>query len=114
MAVYKGREVQILGKTNGEDTSPLYTIQQKDGSREDVKLNQIQFTEAEIKDAKDGAQWHLDGANVINDKDLQTLRDKTDRQKIEDNQKKNPQKTDVEVSKIKVDANEVANKAGSK
>lgn len=107
MAVYKGREVIVLGRTDGEDTSPLYTIQHMNGEREFVKLNQIQMTEKEIKESKDGAAWHLDGAQVISDKDLQVLRDKQNRQKIEDNQKKNPQDQDVTVSKIKVPAEEL-------
>ena len=110
MAVYKGREVSVLGKTGGEDTSPLYTIIDKDGNREDVKLNQIQFTEKELKDAKDGAQWHLDGAQVIKDKDLQELRDSQDREKIEKSQstqKPGP----VEVNKVMVDPSEVKDKS---
>ncbi len=110
MAVYKGREVSVLGKQGGEDTSPLYTIIDKSGNREDVQLNQIQFTEKELKDAKDGAQWHLDGAQVIADKDLQELRDGQDRAKIEKTQgtqKPGP----VEVSKVMVDPSEVKDKS---
>lgn len=87
MAVYKGREVIVIGKTDATDTSPLYTIQHPNGERESVRLNQIKMSEKEIKDAKDGAQWHVDGVQVIKDKELQDLRDTQDPKKIEEVQK---------------------------
>ena len=90
MAIFKGREVQVIGKSDGTDTSPLYTIEHKDGQREMVSLNQIQMTEKEVKESKDGVAYHLDGVQVIKDKDLQDLRDSQDRKKIEDDMKKNP------------------------
>ena len=110
MAIYKGREVSVLGRADGADVSPLYTIMQKDGEREIVPMSQIQMTEKELKDAKDGSQWHLDGVQTIKDKDVEEQRKLTSKEEIEKNQNKNPQKHDVEVSKIKVDADEVAQK----
>jgi hypothetical protein len=110
MAVYKGREVTILGKQGGEDTSPLYTIMHKDGQREDVKMNQIQMTDKEIKDAKDGAAWHLDGAQVIKEADLNDLRSKTSKEEIEKHQK-TQKPGPVEVSKVMVDPAEVQDKS---
>lgn len=110
MAVYKGREVELLGKTDGSDTSPLYTILQKDGSRENVPLNQIQLTEDEKKQATDNSVQHLEGARVIEDKKLQELRDSQDKQKIEENQK-NQSTEPVEVSKVLVDPSEVNDKS---
>lgn len=106
MAVYKGREVTVLGKTGGEDTSPLYTIQHRDGNREDVRLNLIQLTDDEIKEMEKNNVWHLKGANRIDQKDLQNLRDSQDRKKIEENQKKQPTEP-VEVKKVMVDPKEV-------
>jgi hypothetical protein len=109
MAVYKGREVQLLGKTNGEDTAPLYTIQHRDGNREDVKLNQIQLTEDEVKVAEKSSTQHLMTAPRIKNEDLQKLRDSQDRTKIEKQQ--GTQKTEpVEVSKVLVDPTEVTSK----
>lgn len=110
MAVYKGREVEILGKQGGEDTSPLYTILHKDGTREDVRMNQLQLTEKEIKDAKDGAAWHLNGAQVIKDSDLKDLREKTSKEEIEKHQK-TQRPGPVEVSKVMVDPAEVQDKS---
>jgi hypothetical protein len=104
MAVYKGREVTVLGKSDGEDTSPLYTIMERDGQRSNVPMNQIQFTKEELKDQEKGAAWHLDGARVIEDKDLQALRDSQDKAKLE--KQPTPDK-DIEVSKMKVPAEEL-------
>lgn len=110
MAVFKGREVTVLGKTNGEDTSPLYTIVEKNGQRAEVPMNQLQFTKDEMKDLEKGAAWHLDGAKVIEDKDLQELRDAQDRKKIEENQK-TQKPGPVEVNKVMVDPSEVQDKS---
>jgi len=102
MAVFKGREVQVLGKTNGEDTAPLYTIVEGNGQRADVPMNQLQFTKAELNALETGAGWHLDGAKVIEEKELTELRDAQDRKKIEQKQstvKPGP----VEVNKVYVD-----------
>jgi hypothetical protein len=113
MAVYKGREVSLLGKVGGTDTSPLYTIQHKDGGREDIALNQIQITEDEKKEMEKDVAWHLGGAVVIPNKDLQELRDSQDKKKIEEKQgKQSPQP--VEVSKVMVDPSEVKEKSTEK
>ena len=110
MAVYKGREVQVLGKQGGTDTSPLYTIVEKNGQRADVPMNQIQFTEKEVKDMEKDASWHLNGAQKISDADLQKLRDSQDREKIEKEQKVRGTGP-VEVSKVMVDPSEVNDKS---
>jgi hypothetical protein len=110
MAVYKGREVSLLGKVGGADTSPLYTIQHKDGNREDVRLNQVQITEDEKKEMEKDVTWHLGSASVIDNKDLQELRDSQDKAKIEEKEgKKSP--APVEVSKVMVDPAEVQDKS---
>lgn len=110
MAVYKGREVELLGKVGGADTSPLYTIQHRGGGREDIPLNQLQLTEEEVKNAEKDASWHLGGVNVIKDKDLQELRDSQDKEKIEERQGKQSPKP-VEVNKVMVDPAEVHDKS---
>lgn len=109
MAIYKGREVEVVGRADGADVSPLYTIQHKDGNREQVKMNQLQFTEEEVKNAKEGSALHLEGANVIKNDELQKLRDSQDREKIEKSQKTQPTEP-VEVKKVMVDPKEVQEK----
>ena len=110
MAVYKGREVTLLGKVGGEDTAPLYTIQHKDGNREDVRLNLVQLTEDEVKTAEKSSTQHLLSAPRIEDKDLQELRDSQDKKKIEEKQGKQSA-APVEVTKVMVDPSEVKDKS---
>lgn len=110
MAIYKGREVHVLGRTNGEDTSPLYDILDQWGQRSSVKLNELQFTDEEVKEQKEKAVNHFDYANVISKEDLQDLRDSQDKKKIEENQK-STRPGPVEVSKVMVDPSEVQDKS---
>lgn len=107
MAVYKGREVSVLGRSNGEDVSPMYDILDQWGERSSVKLNELQFTGKEVEDLKKQHVDHLTTANVIEDKDLQELKDSQDKKKIEEKQAKAPQYGDVAVSKIKIPAEEI-------
>lgn len=111
MAVYKGREVIVLGKSDGEDTSPLYTIQHMNGEREMVQLNKLQMTDQELKEQGQIVQNHLQSAQKIDDKDLKALRDSQDRSKIEAEQAKNPRQGFVEADKVYVDADQVKDKS---
>jgi hypothetical protein len=112
MALLRNREVQILGKTDGQDESPTYTVLYPDGNRENVRLNQLRVTEEEQKELqKANGELTMSNVKVVKAKDLQEIRDGQDKAKIEEKQKKNPQSQDVEVSKIKVNAVEVAQKA---
>lgn len=112
MAIYKGREVQLLGRLSGGEESPLYRVMDKDQNVEHVALDQMQFTSEEKKQLEKDHGQVASTLNVIEDKDLKELRDGQDRQKIEERQKKEPQNRDVPVSNIKVNADEVARKAG--
>lgn len=112
MAVHKGRIVTLLGRSSGEDTSPMYDIYDQWGERSSVKLSELQLTEDELKDAREQSVNHLDYANKIEQKDLQELRDSQDKAKIEERQRKHPQYGQpVEVSKVMVDPAEVADKS---
>lgn len=106
MAVYKNREVGVLSFVSAEDS--IVEIVHKDGSREQVNASQVQFTDDEVKDLSKG--FGTERLNTIDSKDLQSLRDSQDKEKIEKTQSKNPESVDVPVSQIKVNANEV-NKA---
>lgn len=110
MAVYKGREVQILGRADGADTSPLFRIVHPNGEQEQVRLNQLQLTDQELKDQKEASGDVLHWAGKIEDKDLQELRDSQDREKILKNQK-NQSNQPVEVNKVMVDPSEVQEKS---
>lgn len=112
MALLRNREVELLSKTDGEDASPNYTVMYKDGTRENVRLDELQLTEDEHKNiAKQHGERTLGNVSIVKDKDLQDIRDSQDRKKIEERQKNQPQNRDVEVSKIKVDSGEVLEKS---
>lgn len=111
MAIYKGREVHLLGRLSGGEESPLYRVMDKDQNVEHVALDQMQFTADEKKQLERDHGSVASSLTVIEDKDLKELRDGQDRQKIEERQKNQPQNRDVAVSQVKVNADEVARKA---
>lgn len=106
MAVYKGREVQLLGRSDGADVSPMYDILDQWNQRSSVKLNEIQFTTKEVEDMKKMNYDHLSGVRKIEDKDLQELRDGQDKEKIEKMQKQSSSEP-ITVKKVMVDPTEV-------
>ncbi len=93
MAVYRGREVHILGRTTGEDITPSYDILDQWNERSSVKLPELHLTEEEIQKMKDQAIHHLHFAKIIADKDLQELKDSQDKRKIEERLAKEEQKS---------------------
>lgn len=110
MAIYKGREVQVLGPSSGEDVSKMYDVLDQWNQRSSVKVSELQFTGKEIEDMKKQNVQQFDGFNKIEDKDLQELKDGQDKKKIEERQK--TAKTEpVQVSKVMVDPAEVSDKS---
>lgn len=110
MAIYKGREVQLLGRSDGADVSPMYDILDQWNQRSSVKLNEIEFTGKEVEDMKKQNYDHLNSVRKIEDKDLQELRDGQDRNKIEQRQSKQST-APVEVKRVMVDPAEVQDKS---
>jgi len=110
MAIYKGREVQLLGRSDGADVAPMYDILDQWNQRSSVKLNELQFTSKEVEDMKKMNYDHLNGVKKIEDKDLQELKDGQDKKKIEERQKTQSTQP-VEVKRVMVDPNEVADKS---
>lgn len=102
MAIYKGREVQLLGRSDGADVSPMYDILDQWNQRSSVKLNELQFTSKEVEDMKKQNYDHLSGVRKIEDKDLQELKDGQDKKKIEEKQgKQKPSSVETEVHPVK-------------
>lgn len=110
MAIYKGREVQLLGRSDGADVSPMYDILDQWNQRSSVPMNQLQFTTKEIDDMGKQNVDHLKFVNKIEDKDYQELKDSQDKKKIEESQK-TQKPGPVEVSKVMVDPSEVQDKS---
>jgi hypothetical protein len=108
MAILRNREVTILGRADGADMSPQYTVQYPDLEREIVRLSDLQMTEDEYKEmTRQNGEEVMVPVKKIENKDLQALRDGQDRAKIEENQRKNPTPEDITVRSVKVDAGEV-------
>src|SRR5258708_4963652 len=77
MALLRNREVTLLGKTDGQDESPTYTVMYKDGQRENVRLNELHLTEEEHKNL---TKQHGDSAMInVNkvDKIMATMQELT-------------------------------------
>jgi hypothetical protein len=110
MAIYKGREVQLLGRSDGADVSPMYDILDQWNQRSSVPMNQLQFTGKELDDMGKQNVDHLKYVNKIEDKDYQELKDSQDKAKIEATQK-TQKPGPVEVSKVMVDPSEVQDKS---
>lgn len=110
MAIYKGREVQVLGPSSGEDVSKMYDVLDQWNQRSSVKLSELQFTGKEIEDLKKQNVEQFTSYNKIEDKDLQELKDGQDKKKIEESQKKQSTQP-VEVKRVMVDPSEVSDKS---
>ena len=110
MAIYKGREVQVLGPSSGEDVSKMYDVLDQWNQRSSVKVSELQFTGKEIEDLKKQNVEQFTSYSKIEDKDLQELRDGQDKKKIEESQKKQSTQP-VEVKRVMVDPSEVSDKS---
>lgn len=111
MALLRNREVAILGRADGADASPLYTVIYPQGDRENIELNKLQLTKQEAEEMKKAhGENVMTDVSVIEDKDLQDLRDGQDKAKIEERQKKQGTGP-VEVNKVMVDPSEVQEKS---
>ena len=107
MAILRNREVTILGRADGGDVSPTYTVQYPDLSRENVALRELQLTEDEHKEmTKQNGEAHMTSVRKIDNKNLQELRDGQDPKKIEE-RNRNKAPADITVNTIKVPASEV-------
>lgn len=106
MAILRNREVTILGRTDGTDVTPTYTVMYPDLNRENVSLSDLRLTEDEYKEmTKQNGENAMINVKKIDDKELQDLRDSQDPQKIEANRKSQPDT--VTVKSIQVPTSEV-------
>ena len=84
MALLRNREVQILDRADAADASPVYTVSYANGTRENVKLTELQLTEAEYKDMlRTNGEVYMNNVQKVDDKTLQEIRDSQDKEKIE-------------------------------
>lgn len=84
MALLRNREVQILDRADAADASPVYTVSYANGTKENVKLTELQLTEAEYKDMlRTNGEVYMNNVQKVDDKTLQEIRDSQDKEKIE-------------------------------
>lgn len=105
MALLRNREVTLLNKADAADASPVYTVAYANGNRENVKLNELQLTEAEYKDMlRQNGEVYMHDVQKIEDKDLQEIRDSQDADKI--NEKQDKDQSPVVEKQVKISPTE--------
>ena len=84
MALLRNREVTIVSRADAADASPVYTVAYANGSKENVKLPELQLTEAEYKDMlRTNGEVYMHDVKKVDNKTLQEIRDSQDKDKIE-------------------------------
>lgn len=74
MAIYKNREVTIVGPNTQANSPETITVQYKDGTHENVKLSDVRFTEDEKKDLQKRYPSKYDDVQTIKQEDLEAVR----------------------------------------
>lgn len=87
MALLRNRPVSIVGPKQVEETSPIYTVQYADGTREDTPLKFIQMTDAEFKEFRKTTPNYSHHIRILDDKEHQEILDSQNLKKIQDKQK---------------------------
>lgn len=74
MAIYKNREVTVVGPNPQLNNPDSITIEYKDGTHENVKLADVSFTKAEKDSLVKLYPSRYDNVNVITDEDVKAVR----------------------------------------
>src|SRR3569833_2950158 len=74
MAIYKNREVSIVGPNSMANTPETINIQYKDGTHENVKLSDVKFTEDEKKSLQKRHPSQYDSVDTVSDDDVKAVR----------------------------------------
>ncbi len=82
MALLRNRPVTVVGPVQVQETSPIYTVQYADGTREDTPLKFIQMTDAEFKEFKKTVPNYSHHIRILDDKEHQEIVDSQNPQKI--------------------------------
>jgi len=86
MALLRNRQVNVLGPVAPE-TSPVWTVQYSDGTREDTELKNIQMSDSELKEfTKNNGERLASQVHPISDKEHQEVLDNQDVKKIKEKQ----------------------------
>src|SRR6267154_3563153 len=74
MAIYKNREVTVIGPNPSVGTNETITVQYKDGTHENVALNLVSFTEDEKKTLVKNYPSRYDDVSTVSDVDVEAVR----------------------------------------
>lgn len=74
MAIYKNREVSILGVNNQANTPETINVSYKDGTRENVFVSGVLFTEDEKKDLIKRYPSKYEDVNTATQADIDSVR----------------------------------------
>lgn len=74
MAIYKNREVSVVGPNSQANTPESINVQYKDGSHENVKLSDVKFTKDEKDNLRKNNPSKYDTVATIEDNDLEAVR----------------------------------------
>lgn len=74
MAIYKNREVTVIGPNSMANSPETINVQYKDGSHENVSVAHVRFTEDEKKSLIKRYPSKFDDVKTTDDKDLEAVR----------------------------------------
>ena len=74
MAIYKNREVSVIGPNSQINTPTSINIRYLDGSHENVSLSLVKFTEDEKKSLQKSYPSQFDDVDTVKDEDLKAVR----------------------------------------
>ncbi len=74
MAIYKNREVTVVGPNNMANSPETINVRYKDGTSENVSVADVKFTEDEKKQLIKQYPSKFDNVNTVSDGDLEAVR----------------------------------------
>jgi hypothetical protein len=74
MAIYKNREVYVIGPNTMANTPETINIKYKDGTHENVSVGLVRFTADEKKQLIKQYPSKFDDVHIVDDKDLEAVR----------------------------------------
>jgi len=74
MAIYKNREVSVIGPSPQANTPESITVEYKDGTHENVALSGVKFTEEEKKRLQKANPGKYDNVETVSEDDLKAVR----------------------------------------
>jgi hypothetical protein len=74
MAIYKNREVYVVGPNTMANSPETINVKYKDGTAENVSVGHVRFTEEEKKQLIKQHPSKFDDVKTVDDKDLEAVR----------------------------------------